>query len=396
MLYAFMLTRAGLGHVHLHHGAQEQEQVAILEWMGASPIYTQRMQRALAFGGTGMPTIFKGLQLDVGFTHQYMDVGYRITDDEHGEFWLNSCGALLDVEPMGEDFVFSMCHHIEDPTFDATAVATNARARIRPVHRPPRAPAGREPHCHWTVVVDPDAEPVVEAELTRRVRTSRLAVLETHVPPGRDEGGRPDYSGELDPEFQLEVLGHGALLRALDELVLQSHLLVRSMLLAVEDRQGATAARDLAVDQWVGANWLASERLRTFLGDGAGDAAATLGRVLALHPAFPPEYAPLTVDVLDPRRVRLTLDPGAPALAEGDSASLAALLAAGELRPLAALVHGVERGAVVEPAGTLAWDAVLDPAAPPAAEPDAVAITRVGQCAGFTFERRRPLEGVKP
>ena len=44
---------------------------------GASPIYTQRMQRALAFGGTGMPTIFKGLQLDVGFTHQYMDVGYR-------------------------------------------------------------------------------------------------------------------------------------------------------------------------------------------------------------------------------------------------------------------------------------------------------------------------------
>ena len=192
------------------------------------------------------------------------------------------------------------------------------------------------------------------------------------------------------------MLGHGALLRALDELVLQSHLLVRSMLLAVEDRQGATAARDLAVDQWVGANWLASERLRTFLGDGAGDAATTLGRVLALHPAFPPEYAPLTVDVLDPRRVRLTLDPGAPALAEGDSASFAALLAAGELRPLAALVHGVERGAVVEPSGTLAWDAVLDPAAPPAAEPDAVAITRVGQCAGFTFERRRPLEGVKP
>jgi hypothetical protein len=31
----------------------------------------------------------------------------------------------MDVEPMGEDYVRLMCHDIEDPTFDATAVATN-------------------------------------------------------------------------------------------------------------------------------------------------------------------------------------------------------------------------------------------------------------------------------
>ena len=48
------------------------------------------------------------------------------------------CGALMDVEPMGDDFVVAMCHHIEDPTFDATACATNPRARMRPIHRPPR------------------------------------------------------------------------------------------------------------------------------------------------------------------------------------------------------------------------------------------------------------------
>ena len=28
--------------------------------------------------------------------------------------------ALLDVEPMGEEYVHGMCHAIEDPTFDAT------------------------------------------------------------------------------------------------------------------------------------------------------------------------------------------------------------------------------------------------------------------------------------
>ena len=46
---------------------------------------------------------------------------------------------------MGPDYVRSMCHDIEDPTFDATAVATNPRAQVRPVHRPPRMPAGRTP-----------------------------------------------------------------------------------------------------------------------------------------------------------------------------------------------------------------------------------------------------------
>ena len=48
---------------------------------------------------------------------------------DHGEFWLAHCGALMDVEPMGSEFVHGMCHTIEDPTFDATAVATNARVR---------------------------------------------------------------------------------------------------------------------------------------------------------------------------------------------------------------------------------------------------------------------------
>ena len=53
-----------------------------------------------------------------------------------------------------------MCHTIEDPTFDATAVATNPRAQIRPIHRPPRVPADRHPHCHWTVTIDESNPPV--------------------------------------------------------------------------------------------------------------------------------------------------------------------------------------------------------------------------------------------
>lgn len=391
MLYAFHLTRVGLGYVHIGYGSDEREQIAIYEWLGASPTYTRRMQRALGYsGGDDMGTIFKGLQLDVGFTHQYMDVAYDLQSDSYGEFWLNSCGALLDVEPMGEELVFSMCHHIEDPTFDGTAVATNPRARIRPIHRPPRAPVDRSPHCHWTAKIDPANEPVAENDLQRLVASSRLARLE--IPPPSTEGepgGLADYGGEFVPEFQLEDLGHRALVAALGEFSVQSHLLVRSMLLSLAERHGEDAARDLAINTAIGANWIGSERLRKALD--LGDDLDAVLRVVQLHPAFPPGYAPFALEVLEGQRARITFDPSGPAFAEGDGASWFALLETGEDEPLAALVRGVNPRGTVESLGPLSWDIVVDPAAEPAPEPDPVAIARVGSVAGFVFMRRRPL-----
>ena len=110
-------------------GRDEMVQIAIEEWAGASPVYTKRMQRALNYEGVDVPTIFKGLQLDIGAPPQFMDFRYTIHDRWHGEFHLDHCGALLDVEPMGDEYVFGTCHTIEDPTFDATAVATTTRER---------------------------------------------------------------------------------------------------------------------------------------------------------------------------------------------------------------------------------------------------------------------------
>src|SRR5215470_1887542 len=189
MLFGHLLNRAALPHVHLRIGAEAREAVAIEEWMGASPTYTRRMQRVLGFPGTGVDTIFKGFQLDVGFPHQYMDVAYQLESERHGFFWLKSCGALLEVEKYGEGAVRSMCHAIEDPTFDASAVATNPRARCRPIHRPPRAPADRMPHCHWEVFIDRDSEPIQEAAITKRVGASRLARLEFPPAAGDGSGG---------------------------------------------------------------------------------------------------------------------------------------------------------------------------------------------------------------
>ena len=173
LLIGQMIDRSGMAWCISNFGREEMLQIAIEEWSGASPIYTKRMQRALKYEGDDIPTIFKGLQLDIGAPPQFMDFRYIVHDRWHGEFYLDHCGALLDVEPMGEEYVRGMCHDIEDPTFDATAIATNPKAQMRPIHRPPRAPADRHPHCAWTVIIDeshPDAQglpPLAVIEKTR-------------------------------------------------------------------------------------------------------------------------------------------------------------------------------------------------------------------------------------
>ena len=158
LLSGQMIDRSGMAHLISAFGRDVMGKVAIEEWMAASPVYTHRMRTALGIEGDGVEDMFKCLQLDIGAPPQFMDFRYRIDDEYHGSFVLDHCGALLDVEPLGDDYVTTMCHDIEDPTFDATAIATNRRARIRPVHRPPRRPVDRTPHCEWTVTIEPDRD----------------------------------------------------------------------------------------------------------------------------------------------------------------------------------------------------------------------------------------------
>jgi hypothetical protein len=122
LLIGHLIDRAGMAYALAEWGADEMTQIAVEEWMAASPIYTKRMQRALRFEGDDVITIFKGMQLEIGAPPQFMDFRYTVTDRYHGTFQLDHCGALLDVEPMGDVMVTNMCHHIEDPTFDATAL----------------------------------------------------------------------------------------------------------------------------------------------------------------------------------------------------------------------------------------------------------------------------------
>ena len=388
MLFGHLLNRAGLPPVHMRLGAQARERIAIEEWMGASPIYSTRMQRLLRFEGDGVGTIMRNLQLDVGFAHQYMDVRYTLTDETRGAFWLERCGALLELEPLGEQAVFSMCHTIEDPTFDATAVATNPSARCRPIHRPPRTPADRAPHCQWEVFIDPTADPVQEIPLTGRVRASRLARLPIG-PVGADTGGGwNDYTAPFAPDFHLGFLSHAALVEVCRELLVQNHLLVRALMMAVAERADEQAACAVGMAQWVGSGAVAARRLRSALGM-ADDGIDAVLKVLQLHPAWLPGYVDVRVQRVAGDRGRLVVGE-CTALDEGDACSWFALLDVVPHPALDAMVAAVDPRArcvatTPPPGARFAWDVVVDASAEPAAERPEIGMVAATGTARFVF-----------
>jgi len=202
LLSGHLQDRAGLPLVMLRFDEEAMTAVSIEEWMAASPIYSERIQRALGFRGRDVGTVFKNLQFDIGAPHQFMDFQFRLDRPDYGEFWLAHCGALMDVEPFGEERVRTMCHDIEDPTFDATAAATHPCMKVRPIHRPPRVPGHRMPHCRWKVFIDDEGAAYEQHPNLAINRRSKAASVVIPPPPGDAEpGGWRDYAGEFDPGF---------------------------------------------------------------------------------------------------------------------------------------------------------------------------------------------------
>jgi hypothetical protein len=401
LLNGHLQDRVGLPLVAKRFGSSAYVQFSIEEWMAASPIYSLRMQKALGFEGNEVGTVFKNLQLEIGAPQQFMDFQFRLDSPTYGEFWLAHCGALMDVEPFGEERVKMMCHDIEDPTFDATAAATHPFMKMRPIHRPPRAPGGRFPHCRWSVFIadgDDDSDRAVAYEQHPNldiVRESKIANLPIAEPAADAEpGGWRDYAGDFDPGFQLEDLSHGALVAVHEEVAIQSHLLARAFMLCASQREGDAAARELGSAQWTGIAALTAERIQKPLGI-VGDGIEAVAKVFQLHPCFHPRrYVDFHVEVTGDQSARITIGDCA-ALEEGDAFSWFATLGDGEhpaLDAIAGRVNPRARCHPVDAAGArFAWDVVIDPSAEPQPEPQELKLARISRGASFEFEQRRSL-----
>jgi hypothetical protein len=386
-----LLDRALMPHVLVAtKDAAAVEGVAILEWMGASPVYTARVRRLMGIQGDGVDAIMKALQLDVGFPHQYMDVGWKLLDSSHGEFWLRHCGALMDVEPHGRERVIGMCHHIEDPTFDATAFATNPRARVRPIHRPPRVPVDRMPHCHWTIEIDPANEPVSAAPHTGAVAALPLAQIENRCAVEREAQGMRHYAGAFDPEFRLGRLSSATLAAVAREFQVQVHLLSCSAELTLTEQLGRSQARDLISAQWTAVSWTAGQRLARALGETSGGTqaiAAVLSRLATLPPGFH-RHSEVSND-----RVRLALEPVRDDLLDQEHPGWLGLLARGEKGGVEAAAQAVEPRArladISRHSGRLLMEFVVEAGVKPAAAPPAAAFMPLSTATSFQFDLDR-------
>ncbi|MEI7543568.1 MAG: hypothetical protein WCJ53_01995 [Mycobacteriaceae bacterium] len=383
LLIGQLIDRSGMAWCIQSFGRAEMLQIAIEEWAGASPLYTRRMQKALGYSGTDIITIFKGLQLDIGAPPQFMDFRYTVHDRWHGEFHLDHCGALLDVEPMGPDYVQGMCHDIEDPTFDATAVATNPRAQVRPLHRPPRTPADRKPHCAWTVIIDesyPEARSIPALDIVAETRAARYELAS--IDPV-DEG-QADYSGPLLSDIDFAAFSHSALVRIADEVCLQMHLLNVSFGIAVRARAAGNTdlVTSICTKQLTGIAGVAAERIRRALKLPA-DIAGLTG-VLRVHPLLNP--AGYVVAEIADGRLHVRPSPA------HDDAAWISLCSPASTGALQAIATAVDPHLLVRVSGVdNDWTAEFELTDTPGKDSPEVEVTKFSLGATFEFQPRRSL-----
>lgn len=406
LLIGHLLDRCGQPLVGMAQGVEGFVRSGIEEWMGASPIYSKRMQRLMNFEGNDVGTVFKNLQLEVGSPQQFMDFQFRLDSPDYGEFWLCHCGALLDVEKSGNPKIVKlMCHDIEDPTFDATAAATNPRMVMRPIHRPPRVDgeivgvtgsgANRWPHCRWAVYIGKDNQPYQQHANLELVGRTKLATIGLDIPEKDGEpGGWPDYSGPFDPGCQLQDFSHRALVALNQEWAVQAHLLLHSYMLCNSQALGDEKGQELGRRTWIGHALVGVERLQKYLGI-VGDDIETLAKVLQLHPNFHPRtYIDFRVEVTGPRTARIEIG-DCPALHEDTPYTWFHQLEKEPHPAMVAMVQHVNpraRMRATDPGrAKFAWEVEIDPNAEPAESPQELKIAQMSGGLTFRFEARRTL-----
>ncbi len=163
-------------------------------------------------------------------------------------------------------------------------------------------------------------------------------------------------------QVQLEQFSHAALVVICKELAGQCHMLILSLMLAIESRYGREAALTIALFQMTGSCWVISERLCEAM-DETGGGLDAIANVLAIHPALQPsEYIDIQLDRSDEQCLRISFAQS-PAASELNGFGWYGLLAAGLTEGLDALVKGIDRHASITACGAMSWNITLANAA---------------------------------
>jgi hypothetical protein len=253
---------------------------------------------------------------------------------------------------------------------------------MRPIHRPPRVPSDRHPHCAWTVIIDesyPPAQSIPALELVRQTRaaTSELDAID------RSDDGLADYSGPLVSDLDFGAFSHSALVRMADEVCLQMHLLYLSFAVAVRARAGSNTALAASVGtrQLIGLAGLGAERIHRALSLPGGIDGVL--RVFELHPLFNPLGY---VNAETSGQLRVHQSPA------HDDAAWISLCSPESVQPLQAIATAVDPHIEVRiSGGNTDWTAELSQTDTATTELTEVSIAKVSGGSTFQFQPRRSL-----
>lgn len=373
MLANHIHDRGALLQVTLKYGLEAQTAVACDEWMGSSPIYNARNRKLMKMDGDDVATVLKCLQLDIGAPHNFLAFHYEVCSPEEGYFWTTTCGPYNHVRRMTNadpSMETQICHHMEDPTFDATVMAVNPRMRCRAVFRPPHGEVPAGGPCRWRVAVEKDIGLVEDNPVLGMVKESLAADFE-FAPIDLDEDGMTDYRGEFKRDLTLEDLSHKTLARQCKEFALDVHLLNRACYTSIAERWGADAIVPLQIEQWRCMAPLTVHRLRQTFGITGDDMGAIL-KILQLNPFLPREYLELRLELVNEHLGRVWLEDCA-ALHEPKDRGIVSLMTHHPQTPgfgaMASAVNARARVRLLDasdlPSARIAWEVRIDPDNPP-------------------------------
>jgi hypothetical protein len=292
MFFSHLHDRAIMMIIFCRYGSEAQTNVAVDEWMGASPIYSERLRKFLKIEGNGVAAVLKTLQVDVGAPHQYLDFGYELVDDTLGYFWAKYCGPYECVKTATgghEGSIKQICHDMEDTTMPATTMSLNPKINNLPVFRPPLPPDHTGPVCKWEVSLKDEHEIIENTEICKNIEQSKAAKFEFSHLKAEPGNGMYDYSGPFKPDFELEDLSHHTLVGLCKEFMMELHLLIRACMISITQRWGEASMLEIAREEWLSIAPIYVERIRKALGMEGNDMGAIL-KMIQVDPSFPHEY----------------------------------------------------------------------------------------------------------
>ena len=220
--------------------------------MAASPIYSRRTQQALKFGNGDVATILKNIQLDIGAPHHFMDFRCRVDDAEPRRVLAR---ALRRAPRRGTDGRGIRARHVPR---DRRPHLRRHRGRDEPARPGPPAPPPAARPCgpRAALPLDDHDRSVLPAGRGASVpgdrragRGSRRYPIEEPAADGRARSpiravGTTTRATSI-PTSSSKTSRTAALVIALQEVAVQSHLLLRAFAVSVSQHYGEETALEL-------------------------------------------------------------------------------------------------------------------------------------------------------